>query len=181
MRRSVKEVMTPVGNLAVVDENSSLFEAILAIGAVRKENPAYGLRCPAALVSAENGQITGYLDFRGMLKSLEPRYGEIAETVMEKGFSPEWIESELRKYGLWADALEDICKKAGEITVKTLVNVPTKEQVLDANASLNEAVFQMVLTGNDYLFIKSGEKLTGVISLSDMVTHVCDAIKNCRV
>ncbi len=181
MRRKVKEMMTSVANLAVVEEGSTLFEAILAIGAVRKRNPAYGLRCPAALVSDGNRKITGFLDFRSMIKSLEPRYAEIAESVEKKGFSPEWIESEFKKYGLWAEALDQICNKTGEIVVKNLMNIPRDNQIIDVNNSLNEAVFQMVVTGNDYLFVRDGQILAGLISLSDIVTHVCDTVKNCRI
>ncbi len=181
MKRKVKEMMTSVANLAVIEENSTLFVAILAIGAVRKQNPAYGLRCPAALVSDGNRVISGFLDFRSMLKSLEPRYAEIAETVGKKGFSPEWIESEFKKYGLWAEALDNVCKKAGEIIVKTLMTIPRDNQITDVNTSLNEAVFQMVVTGNDYLFVRDGQILAGVISLSDVVTHVCDTVKDCRM
>lgn len=181
MRRKVKDIMTNVANLAVVEEGSTLFEAILAIGEVRKQNPAYGMRCPAALVSNGDSRITGFLDFRSMLKSLEPRYGEIAETAIEKGPPPDWIESVLKKHGLWADALDDICKTAGEILVKNLMTVPSEKQMINVNTSLNGALFQMVVTGNDYLLVRDGEVLAGVISFSDILAHVCDAVRECRM
>lgn len=177
----MKEMMTSVSDLAVLEEGSTLFEAILAIGAARGDNPASPRRCPAVLVSNGDRRITGFLDFRKMLKGLEPKYGEIAETMEGNGVSAEWVKSMLKKHGLWANAFDDICKKAGEIIIRNLMTVPTENQITNVNTSLNEAVFQMVVTGNDYLFVRDGELLAGVISLSDIVTHVCDTVKDCRV
>lgn len=181
MQHKVKDIMTSVVHLAVVEEGATLFEAILAIGEIRKLNPAYAMRCPAALVTNGDRQIIGFLDFRSMIKGLEPRYGEIAETAREIGPSAEWIESELKKHGLWANALDDICKTAGEILVKNLMAIPGENQMIDVNTSLNEALFRMVVAGKDYMLVREGEMLAGVISFSDILAHVCDAVKECRI
>ena len=183
MRRKVKELMSAATSLAVVSEDSTLFEAILSIGVLRNQNASLGLglRCPAALVSNGDHTITGFLDFRNLLKSLEPKYEEIAGSVEKRAISPGWLKSELQKYGLWANALDDICKKAGELVIKNMMTVPVENQITDANASLNEAVFQMVVTGNDYLFVRNGEMLAGIICLSDILTHICDTVKACRI
>lgn len=181
MRRRIREQMTLISDLAIVGEDSSLFEAILAIGAVSKRNPASGLRCPAALVSDRGRRITGVLDFRKMLRGLEPKYSEVADSAEKRGYSPERFRSALERHGLWADALDEICKKTGEILIKELMTIPGENQIIDADASLNEAVYQMVVTGYDYLFVKSGEALIGIISLSNIMMHICDAVKACRV
>ncbi len=183
MRRKIKEVMTSVENLAVVGEDSTLFEAILSIGALKNQNGSQGLglRCPAALVSDGDHRITGFLDFRNMLKSLEPRYEEIVGSDQESAVSADFLKSELKKYGLWANALDDICKKAGELLIKNMMTVPDENQITEANASLNEALFQMVVTGNDYLFVRNGEVMAGIICLSDILTHICDTVKACLI
>ena len=59
--------------------------------------------------------------------------------------------------------------------------VPEDSQIIDAEASINEAIYQMTFAGMDYLFVKDGQALTGVISLSDIVGHICDTVRACRM
>jgi len=181
MKRKVKELMKAVSNFAVVDESSTLFEAILAMGALSSQDTSCGLKCPAALVSNGNSEITGFLDFRNMLKGLEPKYAEIADSVEEGSISPDWIKTVLKKHGLWANLLDEICKAAGEIVIRDLKITPGEGQMIGAEASLNEALFQMMVTGKDYLFVKDGKKLAGIINLSDIARHMCDTVKACRI
>jgi CBS domain containing-hemolysin-like protein len=181
MRRKIKELMTEVSQLPIIDENSTLFEAILAIGIFRGQSPGLALRCPVALVSDGAHNITGYLDVRSMLKGLEPRYCEIAESAEREDLPPDWIKSELERYGLCGNALDELCKKASETIIKTLMVVPEDKRIADAESSINEAIYQMVVTGYDYLFVRNGKAMAGIISLSDIMSHICETVKACRI
>ena len=97
------------------------------------------------------------------------------------GFSPDKIGLELQKYGLRDDALDGLCHKAGEILIKSLMTVPEESQITNAEDSINEAIYQMIVSGHDYLFVRDGQALAGVISLSDIMGHICDTVKACRV
>jgi len=180
MRRQVKELLTGLSEIPVVDENSTLFELVLEIGIARAANPA-GLRCPAALVVDKEGNVAGFVEFRHLLRALEPRYGEFVETTSKSGFSPEKIRLELQQYGLWEDALEGLCKKAGETMIKSVMTVPEESQITDAESSINEAAYRMIASGQDYLLVKNGRVLAGVISLSDIMGFICDTVKACRI
>jgi|SRR5208283_15986 len=180
MRRKVKELMTGLSEIAVIDENSTLFEAILEIGMAQAKHPA-GMRCPAALVVDKQRNVAGFLEFRNMLRSLEPRHDEFVESAEKGGFSHDKIRSELQKYGLWEDALDGLCKKAGEILIKSLMSVPEDSRITDAESSINEAIYRMIVSGHDYLFVRDGQVLAGVISLSDIMGHVCDTVRACRI
>jgi CBS domain-containing protein len=180
MRHKVKELMTGLEEIAVLDENATLFEAVLEIGMAHARQPA-DMRGPAALVVDKERNVAGFLEFRNMLRSLEPRHDEFVESAKKGGFSPDQIRSELKKYGLWEDALEDLCKKAGEILIKSLVTVPEESQITNADSSINEAIYQMIASGHGYLFVRDGQSLAGVISLSDIMGHVCDRVRACRI
>jgi hypothetical protein len=39
----------------------------------------------------------------------------------------------------------------------------------------------MIFSGKDYLFVRERQALAGVISLSDIMDHICDAVRACRV
>ncbi len=179
MRRKIKELMTGFSEIVVVDENSTLFEAFLEISVVRASHHGR-MRCLAALVVDNQRNVAGFLDFRSMLKGLQPGYVEISQSAMEGGFSPQTIKTELEKNGLWVDSTDLICKTAGETLIKSVMTLPEESQITDADASVNEAMYQMIVTGKDYLFVRNGTALTGVISLADIMTHVCDTVKACR-
>ena len=180
MKRQVKELMTGLLEIPVVDENSTLFEALLEIAGARAAHPA-AMKCPAALVVDRERNVAGFLEFRNMLKALEPRYGEFVESALKGGFSPEKIRSELQQYGLWEDALDGLCQKAGETVISSLMTVPEESQITNAESSINEAVYLMIVSGQDYLFVRDGRMLAGVISLSDVMGHICDTVRACRV
>ncbi len=179
MRRQVKELMTGLSEIPAVDENSTLFEVVLEIGIARTTNPG-GLRFPVALVLDKEKKVAGFIELRQMLRALEPRFGEFFESTSRAGFSPEKTRLELQKYGLWEDALEGLCKKAGEITIKSVMSVPEENQIINAENSINEAVYQMIASGLDHLLVRDGLALAGVISLSDVMGHICDTVKACR-
>jgi hypothetical protein len=39
----------------------------------------------------------------------------------------------------------------------------------------------MIVSGHDYLFVRDGQALAGVISLSDIMSHICDTVRACRI
>ena len=181
MKAKTKELMTAVAKLPIIDENSSLFEAILAIGAFREQNPEVASRCPVALVADSTRNISGFLEVRSILKGLEPRYCEITESAEIEVLPHDWIKSEMERYGLCGNALDQLCKKAVETVIKSVMVVPEPNRFADAESSINEAVFQMLATGYDYLFVRNGNALAGIISLSDLMHHICETVKGCRV
>jgi CBS domain-containing protein len=139
------------------------------------------MRCPVALVVDDDRNVAGFLEFKNLLRGLEPRYVEFAESAQKGGFSAERVRSELQKHGLWKDALEGLCKEAGEALIMTLVSVPDESQIISAEASINEAIYQMIVSGKDYLCVMDGQSLAGVISLSDVLGHICDTVRGCRM
>lgn len=180
MRHTVKDLMVGLSEIAVIDENSTIFEAVLRIGMARASNSA-AMRCPVALVADKDNNVAGFLEFRNLLGGLEPGYVEFAESAKKSGFSSERILSELQKHGLWEDALEGVCKKAGEASIKTLVTIPETGQITSSEASINEAIYQMIVGGKDYLCVQDGWAVAGIISLSDILGHICDTVKGCRM
>lgn len=125
--------------------------------------------------------VAGFLEFRNMPKSLEPRYGEFVESAGEGVFSPDTMRAELEGRGLWEDSVEGLCKKAGETAVKSIMTVPEEGRIIHAEGSINDAIFQMIASRQDHLFVRDGRVLAGVISLSAIMGHICDSVRACRI
>ena len=176
----VKELMTGFSEIAVVDENATLFEAVLAIG-VARAGRSPGARSPAALVVDERKKVSGFLEFRNMLMALDAGYGELAEAARQSGLSLDTIRSELKKLGLLEDTLEGLCKKAGETPIKSIMSIPGQDLIIEGEVSISEAAYRMAVSGQDYLFVLDGNALEGTISLSDVIGHICDTVRACRL
>lgn len=173
--------MTEVVDLPIFDRRSTLFEAILGMGALRKNNPSSGFRYPGVLVSDEERRIAGFVDFRNLLKGLEPGYFELAESVKGNGMPTGWVRSELERHGLHTNALDELCRKTGGIEIGELMSTPDPREVTEADAPVDEVIYRMVVTGKDFLFVRSGGALVGIINISDVLAYMYEVVKHCRV
>lgn len=173
----VRELMTGLSEIPVVDENATLFEAVLEIGAARaKRAPG-----PAALVVDDAKRLAGFLEFGNMLMALQAGYGELVQFAAQTGLSPDAFRTALQKIGPLEDALEGLCKKAGEISIKSIMSIPAKERIIEGGVSISEAAYRMAVSGCDYLFVMDADVLEGLISLTDVMGHICYAVRECRL
>lgn len=180
MKRKIKELMAQITELAVVNVDSTVFEAILEIG-IAKSLYNGGLKWPAALVTDDRGRIVGFLDFHNMLKGLEPEYADLADAAQANGVSGLHIRSEIKKRGILRDGLDELCRRAGETTIRAAMSGADEGGTIDSEAPISEAVLQMMVTGRDYLFVREGETLAGIVGLNDIMMHFCERVRACRV
>ncbi|MGC8491263.1 MAG: CBS domain-containing protein [Syntrophobacteraceae bacterium] len=178
--KRVKELMTGVSEIPVVEENATLFEVVLEIGGARAKRPA-GAPYPALLVVDKDKRFAGFLELGKMLLALDPGYGELAESAREKGVPFDAIRSELQRFGPLEDALEDLCKKAADISIKSVMSIPGPDRITGGEVSISEAAYRMAVSGVDYLFVLEGTLLEGIISLSDVMGHICETVRACRL
>ncbi len=176
----VKELMSGLSQIPVVDDGATLFDAVLQVGVARAGGQG-GSRSPAVLVVDEEKKITGFLEFAKLVLALAPDGGELAESAKRSGLSPDEIRLELKKFGLLEDALENPCKKAGETPIKSIMSIPGPDRITGSEVSISEAAFRMALSGHDFLFVLDGELLRGIISLDDVMGHICDTVRACRL
>jgi hypothetical protein len=40
---------------------------------------------------------------------------------------------------------------------------------------------EMIVSGHDYLFVREGQVLAGVICLLDIMGRICDTVRACRI
>ncbi|MDR3567062.1 MAG: CBS domain-containing protein [Syntrophobacteraceae bacterium] len=176
----VKELMTGLSEIPIVDENATLFEAVLEIGLARTKMSA-GMRSPAALVVDGGKRVSGFLEFKNMLMGLDAGFEELIQSARQSGLSPDRVRSELQKSGLLQDALDGLCQKAGETSIKSVMTIPGQDRTTDGDVSISEAAYRMVESGQDYLLVLEGNVVEGIISLSDVMGYICDTVRACRL
>lgn len=177
----VKELMVPLAEYATVSEDASLSEAVQALEAAQRNVEAGRERHRAVLVIDGGGRVVGKLAQVDVLRGLEPRYEEVEKLTETSrfGFSPDFLKSMLDQYGLWRKPLDQICRKASEIRVKAIMVTPGEGEYIQDEATLDEAIHQIVMGRHQSLLVRRGGDIVGILRLSDVFQKICEMIRAC--
>ena len=180
----VKDLMVPLSDYATVSENDTLFEAVLALEKTQETFDPSKHCHRAILVIDKIDQVVGKINQWDLLKALEPKYQEMGdlEKISRTGFSPQFLKSMLDQHGLWAQPLIDICKVAAKKKVKGIMSTPTKSEYINEDASMGEAVHQLVV-GHllSLLVVDKDNKMVGVLRLIDVFEEALQTMKACEL
>lgn len=181
--RTIRNMMISLTDYATVSQEATLHEAVAALEEAHSRQ--YHDRYPhrAVLVHDEEGRIKGKLSMLDVLRALEPRYKEISDFdhSMRFGFSTGFIKSMVKHYDLWQKPLDDLCRKAARIIVKDIMYTPAEGEYVRADATLDEAVHQLVIGHHQSLLVTDENKnVVGVLRLTDVFSEVCRLIKTCE-
>ena len=180
---TVNDLMVPLSEYATVTEDATLYEAVLALEKAQEKyedkHTRYSHR--AILVLDKNGKVAGKLSQLDVLKALEPKYQDMIEGAgyHRFGFTKEFMKSMLQGYHLFASPLEDICRKAGEKNVKAVMYTPSEGEYVSEDATLDEAIHQLIMGHHQSLLVTRDVSIVGVLRLSDVFAAVFHAMKEC--
>ena len=179
----VKDIMVPLAEYATVSKEATLYEAVVALEQAQKSFRQDRYKHRAILVYDEHEKIVGKLSQMDVIRSLESGYVKMGDVgaISHSGFSQELLKSMMEKYNLWQMPLEDICRKAYQIKVKTIMYTPTKGEYVNEDATLDEAIHQLIMGRHQSLLVTSGKNIVGILRLTDVFTQVTDAMKSCKV
>ena len=175
----IKDLMVPLDEYATVNENATLYEAVVILEKTQAEFDRSRYRHRAVLVLDKNGNVAGKLSQLDVLRALEPKYQEMLKPggVQGSGFSKEFIQSMIRDYNLFENPLTDLCRKAGEQKVKQFMHNPTEGEYVDVNASLGEAIHQFVIGQHQSLLVTHDQNIVGILRLTDVFAAIFHVMK----
>lgn len=178
-----KDIMVPLEDYATVSENATLYEAVKALEEAQRKFDQNKYRHRAILVFDSGGNIVGKLSQLDVLKSLEPRYEGIGDMkgLSRYGVDPEYIRQMIKDYGLWKQPLDDICRKASALIVKDIMQIPTEGEYVAEEATLNEAVHQLIVGQHQSLLVTRDGKIVGVLRLTDVFKKITGLINECAI
>lgn len=177
----VKDLMVPLEEYATVSHRATLYEAVLALEKAQEE---ISRTCTpylhrAILVYDDNSNIVGKISQLDVLSALEPKYSQMGQTrsMAKAGFTPQFLKSMLEQYSLLSDSFEDACKKAKNMTVDKIMYTPSAGEYVNENASLREAIHQIVMGHHQSLLVTGDEKIVGILRLTDLFKAVFQVMK----
>ena len=181
--KSVKELMVPLTEYATVSEEATLYEAVSALEKVQKEFDQSLYPHRAVLIFNKKNKIVGKLSQLDILRALEPKYEEMidAKPLTRFGLNPRFLKSMVAQFDLWNKPMDDICKKAARMEVKNFMYTPGKGEYVDEDASLDEAIHQLVMGHHQSLLVTKNKEIVGVIKLTDIFDEISQAIKTCGI
>jgi CBS domain-containing protein len=176
-------MMIPLSEYHKVDEEATLYEAVLAL---EKTQAAYSEgACPhrALLVTNKAGKVIGRVSQWDVLRALEPKYELLgdADKLSRVGFSHNFLKDMLKRYGFWNQPLRDICSKGTRFKVKNFMYAPQEGDYVAKDATLDEAIHILLMGQHHSLLVTDGEEVVGVLMLRDVFSMVCEEIRSCKI
>jgi CBS domain-containing protein len=179
----VKDLMVPLSEYATVTEDATLYEAVLSLEEAQEkfEDKHTRYRHRAILILDKDGNVVGKISQLDVLRALEPKYQEMiqGEGLYRFGFTKEFMKSLIEDYHLFANPLDDICRKAGEQNVKEFMYTPTEGEYVSEDASLDVAIHQFIMEHHQSLLVTRDEKIVGILRLIDVFAAVFHKMKEC--
>ncbi len=183
----VKDLMVPASEYVTISEDDTLYDVVVALDNAAEQFRKEDYRHRAVLVYDKNNKITGKVSHLDVLRALEPKYEQIGEespvarfALSSFGLGKDFLQSLRRHYSLLERPMEDICRSAGKkLRVKNFMYTPAEGECVNAGASLNEAVHQLVIGHHQSLLVTENDQIIGILKLSDVFNKISQITMSC--
>ncbi len=184
--KRVKELMVPLSEYATVSKEATLFQAVQALEKAQEEFDQTRYRHRAVLIYDENDAIVGKISQNDILRALEPKYEQLGDpnSLSRFGFPRTFQKTMMEQMQLWDKPLRDICRKAADLQVKSFMYTPQDGEYVPEDATLDEAIHQLVMGRHQSLLVtegKKGKRIVGILRLTDVFKAVSEVMAECEL
>ena len=174
--KKVKDIMLELSEYAVVSPETTLFEAMMALGSAQERVQPGRQPHRAVLVVDDDCNVVGKLGHQGFLRALEPKYDKLESLTQlsEVGISEDFIKSMMDDLRFWQSGLKDISQRARTVKCKEVMR-PVAESI-DENAPLSEAIHMLIMCGTLSILVTRKSTVVGILRLSDVFDEAVKAI-----
>ena len=180
----IKDLMVPLSNYAVIPEDATIFEAVMALEKTQLKFNQNSYLNRAILIEDSDGNIVGKLSQLDILRALEPKYAEIKSELpgmANYGFSKQFLLSILETYKMFTKPLDDICKKASMRKASQYMHCPTEGEHINADDSLDQAIHMLIVENHQSLLVTQEKKIIGILRLTDVFANISQHMKECNL
>lgn len=180
-KKTVKDLMVPIGEYATVKIGSSLLDAMIALEKAQEAYTDSKYQHRAILVLDENGNIVGKIGQLRVLKALETRYDldNDMHELKDFGFSEEYINRRRESFRLKGPILdEESLKLAAEKRVEEFMQQPTPGEFVSETCSLDVAIHRLVSGTHLSLLVTRDNRITGILKMADVFGAAYHAMRS---
>ena len=165
-----------------MSDEASLSDAVVALKKSQADFDQAKYRHRAILILDKDGNIAGKVNFLSILRALEPKYeGMLSDTgPLHLGFTRKFQKAMFESLKLWQDPLDQVCRKAAQIKVKSFMVPPEESEMIEPEAELGEAIHQLVIGHHQSLLVTKGKAIVGILRLTDTFEVVAENILACK-
>ncbi len=180
---TVKDMMVPLTGFVSVSEDDSLFDAVQALEKAFDIDEGMKYQRKAILVSGKDGKVVGKVSQLDVIRALEPKYDQMdsSRAMSRFGFNTKFIGTMFEQFNLWNKPLDEICRKAPLIKVKRFMYTLTDGEYVDQDASLNEAVHNLIIGSHQSLLVTKEKEIIGILRLKDVFKKISSRINACKL
>ena len=184
--KTIKDLMVPKNEYAKISADSTLSDAALTLQEVQQQelrlDPTRH-RDRAIFVVDEYDQVIGKLSMLNVLRGLLPRYDRVrgsrasSMAATRVGSARLNIDSQERAVGLWNKPLTNLIKKASTVKVRNLIREIVPGETVDEGASLDTALYQMIVGRFQSLLVTRDSKVIGILRLTDVYDEISEKLR----
>ena len=180
---TVKDLMRPLSEYKTISTEANLYEVAQALDQAQKEFENNPKLHKIILISDENGEIVGKISQLDVLRYLEPKGKPIGDSgsLSRFGVSPQYLKPMLNQCEFWARPLIDICRDAGRLKVKKLIQTPVEGEFVEEDALLAKAIHRFALEHHQSLLVTRDKKIVGVLRQMDIFKEVFQTLATCEL
>lgn len=173
--RLVKDLMVPISEYATVVVGTSLIEAVRTLEKAQEVYTTSKYQHRAVLVLDTTGRVVGKISQLRALKAIEPDYKSTSEIARLKTFN--FSDSYIAQ-------LNDLYRSHGKIMskenlretatkkVEDFMQKPSPGEFVSEDSSLDTAIHRLVAGTHLSLLVTRGEKIVGILRISDVFAAV---------
>lgn len=179
MEYIVRDLMVPISEYATVSVGYTLFQAVLALEKVQEQYEYSRYQHRAILVMDNKKRVVGKLSQLDVLRAVISgnKKMEGIEKISQFGFSSGFIASIREQYRIKGRHLKEICLEPAQIPVENFMKTPSEGEHIDADASLEHAIYQLSKGPYLSLMVTKNDDIIGILRMSDVFAAIFHAMK----
>jgi hypothetical protein len=169
--------MLPLSEYAVVPENATFREALLALEEAQRGLPPGRQPHRAVLVENKDKKIIGKAGQMAFLKALEPKYEVLGDLglLARAGVTPGVVTSITENLEFWHDRISTNCLRARSMKIKDFM-IPVTD-CIEEDAPLTQAIHKIVMCQTLSLLVTRQDEVVGILRLSDLFTEIANHVR----
>ncbi len=166
--RYVRDLMLPLSEYAVVDEEATIADALAKLQEAVKRLPPGRQPHQAVLVRNRRGEIIGKVHYFAFLRALVPERKSMGSLgVLERaGVGDDLRDTSMQLLDLLTGDLVNLCERAKHVQVRDVYTSATVS--IQEDAPLSDAIRMFVSHQTLSLLVRRREETVGILRLSDL-------------
>jgi len=176
MAKHVKDIMVPLSDYAVVDEDGTVLDALKALKASQEKLTPGKQPHRAILVKNRHGEITGKLHHFAFLRAFTPERKAMGTLALmdRAGVGDDMRDSSMRMLDLLTSDFVDVCERARNVAVRDVYTTTTIS--IEEEALLSDAIPKFLGHQTLSLLVTRKGRTVGILRLSDLFEELARQI-----